>query len=57
MIPYNHTGYDRYDLERDLTDFLDPIDIHRVMSAYDLAEEVHYDQKRNDDSPYFFHCA
>jgi (p)ppGpp synthase/HD superfamily hydrolase len=57
MTPYNHTGYDRYDLERDLTDFLNPIDIHRVMSAYDLAEEVHHEQKRNDDSPYFYHCA
>ncbi|MFM8455562.1 MAG: HD domain-containing protein [Ignavibacteria bacterium] len=57
MIPYNLTSYDRYDLERELTDFLDPIDIHRVMSAYDLAEEVHHNQKRNDGSPYFFHCA
>jgi len=57
MIPYNQTSYDRYDLERELTDFLDPIDIHRVMSAYDLAEEVHHNQKRNDGSPYFFHSA
>ncbi len=57
MTPYNYTSYDRYDLERDLTEFLDPIDIHRVMSAYDLAEEVHHDQKRNDSSPYFYHCA
>jgi len=57
MIPYNLTSYDRYELERDIADFLNPVDIHRVMSAYDLAEEVHHHQKRNDDSPYFFHCA
>lgn len=56
MIPYNLTGYDRYDLEKDISEFLNPIDIHRVMSAYDLAEEVHHEQKRNDDSPYFLHC-
>ena len=57
MIPYNLTGYDRYDLEKDISEFLNPIDIHRVMSAYDLAEEVHHEQKRNDESPYFLHCA
>ena len=57
MIPYNLTGYDRFDLEKDISDFLNPIDIHRVMSAYDLAEEVHHEQKRNDESPYFLHCA
>jgi (p)ppGpp synthase/HD superfamily hydrolase len=57
MTPYNLTSYDRYELERDLADFLNPVDIHRVMSAFDLAEEVHHNQKRNDDSPYFFHCA
>ena len=57
MIPYNQSTYDRYDLEKDLADFLEPIDIHRVISAYDLAEEVHRDQTRNDESPYFYHCA
>lgn len=57
MIPYNLTGYDRIDLEKDISEFLNPIDIHRVMSAYDLAEEVHHDQQRNDESPYFLHCA
>lgn len=57
MIPYNLTGYDRIDLEKDISEFLDPIDIHRVMSAYDLAEEVHHEQQRNDESPYFLHCA
>ena len=57
MIPYNLSTYDRYDLEKDLSDFLQPVDIHRVISAYDLAEEVHHEQTRNDDSPYFYHCA
>lgn len=57
MIPYNLTGYNRIDLEKDISEFLDPIDIHRVMSAYDLAEEVHHEQQRNDESPYFLHCA
>lgn len=57
MIPYNFSTYDRYDLEKDLIEFLMPVDVHRVMSAYDMAEEVHHEQKRNDDSPYFFHCA
>lgn len=57
MIPYNQSTYDRYDLEKDLADFLQPVDIHRVISAYDLAEEVHRDQTRNDESPYFYHCA
>jgi GTP pyrophosphokinase len=57
MTPYNLTTLEAADLEEALSLHLPPIDIHRVMSAYDMAMHVHEFQKRNDDSPYFFHCA
>lgn len=57
MELYNFTSYSASDLEKDLKEYLNPVDIHRVMSAYDLADEVHKNQLRNDESPYFFHCA
>lgn len=54
---YNQTTYRAAELEKDIISHLQPIEVLKVMSAYDMAEHIHEHQVRNDNSPYFFHCA
>lgn len=55
--PYNHTYFTQQALESALRDKVDPVELTRVVSAYELAESVHESQVRLDDSPYFFHST
>lgn len=56
-VLYNHTTLTKDELESRLRDKVDVLDVHKVMSAYELAESVHEPQKRNDGTPYFYHAA
>ncbi len=55
--PYNHTFFTQAELEGLLRDRVDPVELTRVISAYELAESVHESQVRLDESPYFFHST
>lgn len=56
-VPYNRTTLSKDELESRLRDKVDVLDVHKVMSAYELAESVHELQTRNDGTPYFYHSA
>lgn len=45
------------ELEQLLRDRIHPVDLNKVISAYEMAESVHEGQLRRDGSPYFFHCT
>lgn len=55
--PYNLTTFSLDELERRVGLVLDPIELNRLRAAYEFAECTHERKKRNDGSPYFFHCA
>ncbi len=59
MLPdakYNETYLPREELEQLLRDRgVTPVDLMKVMDAYDMAESVHEFQKRLDGKPYFWH--
>jgi (p)ppGpp synthase/HD superfamily hydrolase len=55
--PYNHTTISKDELEERLRDKVDVLDIHKIISAYELAESVHEPITRNDGTPYFYHSA
>jgi len=57
MLPYNQTTLSRLELEESLAHHCNPIEINKVMSAYELSESVHLGQVRGDDSVYFYHSA
>lgn len=54
---YNQTYLSRNELEARIAEKLSVIEINRVISAYELAENVHEKQIRNDGTPYFYHCT
>ena len=54
---YNLSTYSSSELELDITSYMKPLEVHKVLSAYEMAEHVHQFQIRNDNSPYFYHCA
>jgi (p)ppGpp synthase/HD superfamily hydrolase len=56
-IPYNRTTLSKDELEARLRDKVDVLDVHKVMSAFELAESVHEPQSRNDGTPYFYHST
>jgi guanosine-3',5'-bis(diphosphate) 3'-pyrophosphohydrolase len=55
--PYNQTTISKHELEERLRDKVDVLDIHKIISAYELAENVHEPLVRNDGTPYFYHSA
>lgn len=57
LTPYNLTTISIEDLELRLGLQLNPVELNRLRSAYEFAGHTHEGKKRNDGSPYFFHCA
>lgn len=55
--PYNQTSLTKQELEARLHDHASLMDLNKILSAYELAESVHEEQKRNDDTPYFYHSS
>ncbi|MCS6809276.1 MAG: HD domain-containing protein [Bacteroidota bacterium] len=55
--PYNRTFLAKDELEARLRDAMDILDLHKVLSAYELAESVHESIIRNDGTPFFYHST
>lgn len=56
-VPYNLTYLSRQELVERLKGKVDPRDLNRILSAYDVAASVHELQLRRDGSPYFYHVT
>lgn len=56
-VPYNLTYLSRQELIERLQGRVDPIELNRILSAYDVAASVHELQIRRDGSPYFYHVT
>jgi (p)ppGpp synthase/HD superfamily hydrolase len=54
---YNLTHLTYEELEARLVAHCEPIDVTRVLDAYEMARNVHEFQRRNDGTPYFFHAS
>ena len=54
-IRYNQTFFSKSALTERMMPLVDPADLTRIISAYEMAENVHQFQKRNDGTPYFWH--
>lgn len=57
MANYNQTTLTRIELEESLVQHCNPMELNKVMSAFELSESVHEGQIRGDGSVYFYHCA
>ncbi|MBI3258433.1 MAG: bifunctional (p)ppGpp synthetase/guanosine-3',5'-bis(diphosphate) 3'-pyrophosphohydrolase [Ignavibacteriae bacterium] len=57
MAKYNQTTISRIELEESLVQHCNPMELNKVMSAFELSESVHEGQIRGDGSAYFYHCA
>lgn len=56
-VAYHLTYLSKEELIEKLQDKLDPIELNKVISAYEMAEHVHQFQIRSDGSPYFYHAT
>ena len=54
---YNTTYLSYEELEARLTVHADPIDVTRVMDAYEMGRAVHEHQQRNDGTPFYHHAT
>jgi (p)ppGpp synthase/HD superfamily hydrolase len=54
-IRYNQTFLTKSELTERMMPLVDPAELTRIISAYEMAENVHQFQKRNDGTPYFWH--
>lgn len=55
---YNTTYLSKTELELRLQGYnFNPVQMNKVISAYEIAEHVHHHQVRNDGMPYFYHCS
>ena len=54
---YNQTYYSKEELTADLHARLDPIELNRILDAYEMASHVHENQLRPDASLYFWHIT
>ena len=54
---YNQTFLSKQDLENKIVRLLNLDDYNKVLSAYEIAEDVHLFQKRRDGSSLFFHVT
>lgn len=52
---YNQTFLSKSELSDRLMKIIGALELNRILSAYDMAQNVHQYQKRNDGSPYFWH--
>ncbi|MBX7156109.1 MAG: HD domain-containing protein [Candidatus Kapaibacterium sp.] len=54
---YNTTHLTQSEIEYLLHSKIDMVDMSRIMSAYEMAYNVHEQQVRKDGTPYFYHCT
>ncbi len=56
-VPYNMTFLSRTELVAALKHRINPVELTKVESAYELAENVHAPLDRKDGSPWFYHIT
>jgi (p)ppGpp synthase/HD superfamily hydrolase len=54
---YNRTFLSKSELRDKLMDTIGAVELNRISSAYEMAENVHQFQVRNDGTPYFWHVT
>lgn len=54
---YNTTFLSYEELEARLSVHADPLDVTRVMDAYEMGRAVHEHQLRNDGTPFYYHAT
>lgn len=54
---YNRTFLSKSELREQLMHRIGAMELNRIMSAYEMAENVHQFQVRNDGTPYFWHVT
>jgi (p)ppGpp synthase/HD superfamily hydrolase len=54
---YSHTFLSKDELEHILQYKIDPLELNRIISAYDMADWAYGDKKTLDGSMYFFHVT
>jgi len=54
---YSQTFLSKHELEQVLQNKVNPLEINRIMSAYDMADWAYSDKKAMDGSFYFFHVT
>lgn len=52
---YNQTFLSKSELREKLLPVIGAVELNRIMCAYEMAENVHQFQLRNDGTPYFWH--
>ena len=52
---YNQTFLSKSELRDKLLPIIGPVELNRILCAYEMAENVHQFQQRNDGTPYFWH--
>lgn len=52
---YNQTFLSRTEIRDRLMPVVGAVEVNRILSAYDMAENVHQFQQRNDGTPYLWH--
>lgn len=52
---YNQTFLSKTELREKLMPTIGPVELNRVICGYEMAENVHQFQRRNDGTPYFWH--
>ncbi|MBX3042509.1 MAG: HD domain-containing protein [Candidatus Kapabacteria bacterium] len=54
---YSRTYFSKEELENALNGIVDPVELNRILSAYDMADMAYSDKKSFNGSPYFFHTT
>ncbi|MDX9791357.1 MAG: hypothetical protein RBT61_11040 [Candidatus Kapabacteria bacterium] len=54
---YSRTFFSKEELESALSTSIDPIELNRILSAYDMADMAYSDKKAMNGSSYFFHTT
>ncbi len=52
---YNQTFLSKSEIRDRLLPIVGPVELNRVLCAYEMSENVHQFQQRNDGTPYFWH--
>jgi GTP pyrophosphokinase len=52
---YNQTFLSKTELRERLMPVVGAVELNKVLNAYEMAENVHQFQRRNDGTPYFWH--
>lgn len=52
---YNRTFLSKTELTEKLKSIISSVELNHVLSAWDMAQNVHQFQQRNDGTPYFWH--